>query len=281
MYKSAQNYDALIFDMDGVLIDTTYSYPMVIRIAVQWSWRYLLGRDVDCTAFSYDHFYASKTHPAFNDDYDIAWALLSIAASKKTKSLKEAFPTIEHWKEILRSIQGDEVISWVYANFQQSIPREVVRQLCEEIYFGRDEYIAMNGKSPIYYSGRGLWRREKPMVGNHWRDLHLPVCIFTGRPWKECLLGLRLLGWEDMPRERIFTLDDGMPKPSPEGLIMLSTRVNAINPIIFGDTKSDLEAARRYGKGKFIHIGISKLPDELTANFEDVKSALRELGLVS
>lgn len=89
-------------------------------------------QDVDCTAFSYDHFYANKTHPAFNDDYDIAWALLSIAASKKTKSLKEAFPTIEHWKEILRSIQGDEVISWVYANFQQSIPREVVRQLCEK-----------------------------------------------------------------------------------------------------------------------------------------------------
>ncbi len=279
MLRSTYHYDALIFDMDGVLIDTTFSYPMVIRVAIQWCWRRLLGRNIDCTAFSYDHFYISKTHPALNDDYDIAWALLTIAASKNSKSLKKSFPATEQWKEILGGIQGDDIASWIYANFKRSVPRDIVRQLCEEIYFGRDEYIAIKGKSPIYYNGKGLWRREKPLIGKHWRELHLPVCIFTGRPWMECLLGLRLLGWEDMPRERIFTLDDGMPKPSPEGLIVLSTKVNASNPIIFGDTKSDLEAARRFGKGKFVHIGINKLPDESTTSFRDVKSALRELGL--
>ena len=67
--------------MDGV-IDSARSYPMVIRIAIQWSWRHLLGNIIGCTAFSYDHFYISKTHPAFNDDYDIAWALITIAASR-------------------------------------------------------------------------------------------------------------------------------------------------------------------------------------------------------
>lgn len=278
MHKLEQKYDALIFDMDGVLIDSTRSYPMVIRIAIQWSWRHLLGNIIDCTAFSYDHFYISKTHPAFNDDYDIAWALISIAASRGTKSLKEAFPTPDQWMTILQNFRGDDSVSWVYANFSGAIPRNIIRQLCEEIYFGKDEYFSVNGKAPVLYKGRGLWQQEKPIIDTHWKNFSLPVCIFTGRSWNECLLGLKLLGWEDLPRDRIFTLDDGAPKPSPEGLNVLSTRVGAQNPIFFGDTHSDMEAAKRLGKGKFIYVG--KPAENLVTYFRDTKTALRELGFI-
>jgi len=278
MYKLEQKYDALIFDMDGVLIDSTRSYPMVIRIAIQWSWRHLLGNIIDCTAFSYDHFYISKTHPAFNDDYDIAWALISIAASKGVKSLKEAFPTPDQWMTILQNFHGDDAVSWIYANFSGAIPRPIVRQLCEEIYFGKDEYLSINGKAPAHYKCRGMWKQEKLMIDTHWKNFSLPVCIFTGRSWNECLLGLKLLGWDDLPRDRIFTLDDGAPKPSPEGLNVLSTRVGAQNPIFFGDTHSDMEAAKRLGKGKFIYVG--KPAENLDTNFRDTKMALRELGFI-
>jgi len=278
MDKLKKIHDALIFDMDGVLIDTTFSYPMVIRMAVQWGWRYLLGNDVNCTAFSYGHFYISKTHPAFNDDYDIAWILLSLAASKGIRSLKKAFPTPKQWEEILQNFNGDDPSLLLSDNFNNIVPRSSVRQLCEEIYFGREEYISLQSKEPKWYKGKGLWRRERALIDVHWKDLPLPVCIFTGRSRKECLLGLKLLGWEDLPKERIFTLEDGMPKPSPEGLEVLSARVGAKNPIFFGDTSSDLESAKRFGRGKFVYVG--KTPKDLPLVFVDAQKALSELGFI-
>jgi len=123
-------------------------------------------------------FTLAKTHPAFNDDYDIAWALISIAASKGVKSLKEAFPTPDQWMTILQNFHGDDAVSWIYANFSGAIPRPIVRQLCEEIYFGKDEYLSINGKAPAHYKCRGMWKQEKLIIDTHWKNFSLTSLHF-------------------------------------------------------------------------------------------------------
>jgi len=63
------------------------------------------------------------------------------------------------------------------------------------------------------------------------------------------------LGWEDFPRENTVAADDGILKPSPEGLILMAGRLGASSPLYFGDTESDLMAHRSFGRGGFVAVG--------------------------
>ena len=97
-------YDCLIFDVDNVLIETSLSFPWVIRTAIQFSWRELFMGQVDGIVFTWDHFRTMKQYPYFNDDYDIAWILLEIAASNNIdRSLVKSFPSVENLQVILKN----------------------------------------------------------------------------------------------------------------------------------------------------------------------------------
>jgi HAD superfamily hydrolase (TIGR01549 family) len=270
--------DGLIFDIDGVLVDVSLSYPMVIRTAIQWAWRFLLGRRVDKTAFRGEHLLISKRHPAFNDDYDTAWALLCAAASTGKESLRAAFPSPKKWEEELARFRGDDIASWVKERFGEAMPRESMRRLCQELYFGQKDMKEILGEEPRFVRIKGLYRLERPLVQFHWRALPLPVGIYTGRPLSECRLVLRLLNWEDLPRSHMVTLDDGALKPSPKGLELLCERLSVSNPLYFGDAESDRESLRRFGRGRFIAIGPFLKDDPF--HFPDVQSALVSLGFM-
>lgn len=73
--------DTLIFDIDGVLLDVTGSFPEVIRQAVSTGWERFCGGASDVPGYNAGHERVLKRHGAFNDDYDIAWTLLSMAAA--------------------------------------------------------------------------------------------------------------------------------------------------------------------------------------------------------
>ena len=84
--------DALIFDIDGVLLDVTRSFPEVIRQAVFGGWEKFCGGISDTPGYNAGHERVLKRHGAFNDDYDIAWTLLSMAAASGEKLLSKALP---------------------------------------------------------------------------------------------------------------------------------------------------------------------------------------------
>ena len=85
--------DALIFDIDGVLLDVTGSFPEVIRQAVSTGWERFCGGASDVPGYNAGHERVLKRHGAFNDDYDIAWTLLSMAAASGEKLLSRALPS--------------------------------------------------------------------------------------------------------------------------------------------------------------------------------------------
>lgn len=248
--------DGLIFDVDGVLIDVHRSYPEVIREGIRLGWYFLLDREVpSASPFSDEHLRIAKRHPGFNDDYDIAWTLLAAAASSGANSLAEAFPSPETWEHAINTCPRNEDISaWVVATFGDIPLRGETRRLCEELYFGLD-YEPIR-KAPLrYVRGTGLWRNETPELSGHWSSLPLPCGIYTGRPRDELTLALEKLGWQDFPSHLCVTPEDGILKPSPEGLRLLAERMGSISPFYFGDARSDLEAQILFGRGCFIAIG--------------------------
>jgi phosphoglycolate phosphatase-like HAD superfamily hydrolase len=265
-------YDALIFDVDGVLIDTDNSYFALVGQAIRWAWGLSPQRRTDGEPFLWEHYRIAKRHRALNDDYDIAWALLCLSASTGERLLSRAFPTPERWKMFLEAFEGSDVIPWVKETFGEGFSRQEVRSLCEELYFGEGKLWEKRGRRARIREASGLWQMEHPLIGRRWQDLPLPVAIYTGRPRAELDLGLELLRWSNLPRERAVTPDDGVRKPSPEGLHRLCSRLKATAPLFFGDTESDREAWKRFGKGSFVAIGPILEGDPL--HFRNVEEAL-------
>jgi phosphoglycolate phosphatase-like HAD superfamily hydrolase len=270
--------DLLVFDVDGVLIDTRFSYPTVIRTAIQWGWGLMLGNETDCTAFSMDHFRASKRHPGFNDDYDIAWALICVAFSSAARSgdlrLSRAMPSAKAWEAILADFPPSGIVDHIRSRYGDPVGRDVFRSLCEEIYLG-ENYEGEKRKTKIR---RGLWHEEKPLLAHHWSELALPAAIYTGRFLPELALALERLGWQDFPKDRVITPESGICKPSGEGFARLCEKTGTSTPIYFGDTESDRESLRRFGRGTFVAIGGLLLGEEY--GYGRVSDALEDLGLL-
>ncbi len=277
MVSSDSAPDMIVFDVDGVLVDTSGSYPRVVSRALLWGWTRVLGNIPDCEGFSARHFAATKTHPAFNDDYDIAWAALNCAASRGSSSLSESLPSPGEWRSLLDGCTGFDVVSWVRSAFGETVLRKAVRQACEEMYFGCEEYEAM-GEIPLYTTRRaGLWEEDRPLASFSWRDLPLPAGIYTGRPLRELRLALRLLNWEDFPAAFIVTPETGISKPSPDGLALLCERASASTPLFLGDAESDRQTSRAFGKGFFAPLG-DFLPG--VRGYETPAEALKDFGLL-
>lgn len=270
--------DLLVFDVDGVLIDTRFSYPAVIRAAIQWCWTRMVGGIADCTAFSTEHFRISKQHPGFNDDYDIAWVLLTLAVSAAgetgEKRLSQVMPSPKKWESILETFPPSGVVAHVMERYGNPVGREELRDLCEEMYMGE----SFKGTARRTFLRRGLWHSEKPNLKCHWSELGLPVGIYTGRFQPELRLALARLGWQDFPEERVITPESGIAKPSGEGFTQLCKRTGTSNPVYFGDTASDRESLKRFGRGTFVAIG-NLLPGE-PLRYDLLSEALVDLGYI-
>ncbi len=272
--------DALIFDVDGVLVDANDTYLKVIQKALE---TFLKGVGTTASGekcFTLFQYRSAKGHPSFNDDYDLAWFGLAALLEFREFSgfSQEEAPELpeEIWTNLLKECPRKETLSWLDRRFPRSPSREDIRTLCEEIYFG-EEYSRITGKKSLYPPERGLWRLDAPLVRWHWSSLSLPSAIYTGRPETELRLALGTLGWEDFPRDRCITPDSGISKPSPEGLEILAERMQSRHPAFFGDSQSDAQAFRSYGRGSFFAIG-SLIPN-MSHWHASLDEALENLGI--
>ncbi len=246
---------ALIFDVDGVLVDTDRSFPNVVVTAIQWWSRFRLGMEIDAQPFTRALYDITKNHGSFNDDYTIAWTFLSRVAALGKRCLSECSLSPGHWRRIISDCKTADPVPWVVETYGKQIPLKDLRDLCDEIYFGEGTLESARGRKPSRIMMRGLWNLEKPFLNVHWTSLGHPVGIYTGRNRAELSLALSLLGWEDLPAENCVTLDDGVAKPSPEGFRKLEKALGFDEVLYFGDTESDRLAFSGYGKGRFIPIG--------------------------
>lgn len=233
--------DALIFDVDGVLLNVEKSFPEVIRQGVEKGWESVCGGVTDTAGYTSEYEKIFKRHGSFNDDYDIAWTMLSIAAYSGKKQLSESIPVPEKLSEELAAFKGT-VVSWIDERFGTPVPRDTIRAMCSELYIGGKE-------------NQGLYALEVPMLSFHWSGLPFPVGVYTGRNLIEWELAKKALGWHDFPDENIIHSDSGIYKPSPKGLEILSGRFGCRAPVFFGDTGSDMKAQAAFGKGYFVAVG--------------------------
>jgi len=254
-------FDALIFDVDGVLLDVSKSFPEVIRTSIIDAFVRYCNGEVDCVGYTPEHEQLLKLHGAFNDDYDLAWALATITAANGHNKLSQAFPTVEKLSLELKTFSGD-VKSWVTERYGMLIPYAEFRAHCNDLYLGTKEK-------------KGLHLLETPLLNSDWEALPLPAALYTGRDLPELECAFESLQWRNFPQELIIHRETGICKPSPRGLEILCERLGAKNPLYFGDTASDLMAFNAFGKGTFVAIG-TLLPN-VSLRFANCDDALKNI----
>jgi len=244
---------AVIFDVDGVLLDARASYHAVAEEAARRAVAEVLGEP--CTApFDRDGEVPQfKAAGRFNDDWEMTRGIALLLHLRQ----RGAAPGLQRF---LQAAQGAGVAGLANALplIAAMYPQERISRLCGALYGGRSHCRELFGFEALEAlpdaPERGLWEREPLLVDPALLQRvakRFPVALYTGRNAGEAALAL--VRCELQVPQRLCWVSDGRPrKPDPEGLVWLCGELlrSGGEALFVGDTADDqaaAEAARARG----------------------------------
>ena len=231
--------DAVLFDLDGTLVDESVSYREAIRSTAEL----LLHEPV-----AVEEALAIKRRPGLNNDWDATWAL--VAQRRGGLPLP---PTEE----------------------QRSSPDyDALKNIFQTYYLGSACWQELSGETPPFEWIEPLIRRETLLVSRETLDGLRPFArgIATSRPRAEALMALGQHALVDyFPPDLLIAREDvSREKPDPAPLLALATRLDCRHPVYVGDTVNDALAAEAAGMP---FVGVGSLAAEM-----DVQYCLRNVN---
>lgn len=240
--------DAVVLDVDGVLVDVADSY----RRAVVDSVDVVYGETVERAAVQ-----SFKAAGGFNDDWAVtdAVALYILAQREAAVGDVEAFTDavdrrgggVAAAEATVRDRLEDGGATRVFERWDRDRLRDVFQQL----YLGRDLYTEFeSGDADVGGTGY-IW--DEPVIATASTMATLRsrfrLGVLTGRPEREAALALDRVGL-DLPDAQVVTRDDwGGGKPEPTGLVELAEALDCSAVAYVGDTRDDVRTAQNAGDG--------------------------------
>lgn len=269
---SAEWLDTALFDIDGVLIDTSGSYRQSVIEATDYLVRVHAGltggptplvTPEDVTAF--------KLAGGFNSDWDLTPALAGLWTAKLREwqgDPRSARPLTAWAADALAASEaGRGGLTWLYATVPASaLPDpEVARWVHDEFYWGAEAMRAMYQREPQYaLDAPGLNSAEISML----KSETLPALaelgltrygVITGRISPEVEQALRLIapdgealasggahGVAIHPPFAVIVPASLHTKPDPQALLYALEKLGSRAAVYLGDTSDDLNLTLRY-----------------------------------
>ncbi|WP_339105665.1 TIGR01548 family HAD-type hydrolase [Haloterrigena salinisoli] len=240
------NADAVVLDVDGVLVDVADSYRRAIVDSVERVYDRTI-RKADIQQF--------KDAGGFNNDWELTYAaaLYVLATSEGygesiddfTDEIAARGGGLEAAEDAIRADLGARATQRVLERWD----RERLRDVFQQLYLGADLYRGLEGGEPDIET-RGFIHDEPVLLEEATRDAlveddDLAVGVLTGRPAAEAEIALERVGLEAViPLEHRFTMDDWEEgKPHPRALTTLAERFDADRVVFVGDTLDDVRTA--------------------------------------
>ena len=243
------NADAVVLDVDGVLVDVADSY----RRAVVESVEHVYGDTVEKSAVQ-----LFKDAGGFNNDWKLtdAAALFVLARQEGYAGGVAAFT--DAIREYGGGLAGAEAV--VESSLDPAAVERVreawdpdrLRSVFQQLYLGAELFEKLEGGDADLAGGSagldrgGFIHDEDVLVSPETVERlteEYDVCVLTGRPSAEADLALDRVGL-DVPDDRRFTMDDWEEgKPHPRALVELAERTDAASVVFVGDTLDDIETA--------------------------------------
>jgi phosphoglycolate phosphatase-like HAD superfamily hydrolase len=245
------SYDAVIFDVDGVLIDTSCSFTAAVVDAVWVA--------TGSSSFTETEVSTLKTIRGFNNDWHVAVAGAAWIHLTDNLPFDEFAGLIDQASgglDGLRQIAGRELVN--------SLEEQLTR-LGQEAYGGTTACNQLYGFEPVTIRQPGRWQEEVPLLPPVTaQTITARAGIVTGRNASELELAFQLLGWH-LPAEQVaFSSIPALDKPNPTPLLAILDFLGSKRAVYAGDGRDDLELvmnASQKGAGvDFCYIGSDSPP---------------------
>ena len=308
----------IVFDMDGVLIDVSRSYRDTVRRTVKLFFKTAPSSEkLPEPLFGLEDLAAVKQSGGLNNDWDLSCLIINLLFNRIEKPpVYESKNSWDRYRETIGQCDVTELAAFlkstptpltallekagktknafIYGLYTGDVGSgNIIKQIFQEVYLGRELFIATYGLGPQFYDGDGFIHRERLLVDIGVLDElaadHI-MAIATGRPRAEAdhplnHFGLgkyfaEVMALEDcLEEEKRILEEDGkavsLSKPDP--FMLDAIAVNLEKPVArhfyIGDMPDDMVAAKRTKSG-FTGIGMIKsAPDQ-----EGLKKELMRAG---
>jgi len=238
--------DAVVLDVDGVLVDVEGSYRRAIVESVERVYGTTV-RKADVQAF--------KDAGGFNDDWELTdAAALYVLATREgyrgsVAEYTDAIAAAGGGLEGARAVLRDALTANALERVRREHDSEHLRETFQALYLGAELYRGIEGGDPPF-EAEGYIHDEPTLVAAETverLDERFALGVLTGRPAAEAGIALRRAGLDEVVPENLrITMDSPEPKkPDPGGLVALAERLDADAVAFVGDTLDDVETAVR------------------------------------
>jgi phosphoglycolate phosphatase-like HAD superfamily hydrolase len=292
--RAPATLDTVLFDVDGVLIDTSRSYRLAVIHATDRLVRDYHGlSDAPHPLLTPDDVAAFKLAGGFNNDWDATQMLTALwtARLREWRGSPLADVTLGEWAaragEAARARRGG--LTWMRATFPASAipPADVARWAEDEFYWGAELIREHYGHIPQYAPEAAGFVRNEAVLLPAGLVQGLAVAgishlgLITGRVGPEVGWAVRRLvaasgldaaapspfGWFGGPPVAspfgVIVSGERFTKPDPQALAYAVRAVGAAGGVYVGDTADDLDLVLRYRAE--LQLGDATLPPFLAA----------------
>ena len=275
-------FDSIIFDCDGVLIDVTESYDTTINKTISYVLKEIAGIIVDMPLTN-EMLLKFKSTGGFNDEIDITYAgILCFITAKKFKKNPIEFISdvidnaddsgITYIENFLDKIDLD--ISDVKArlSYPSTDKNDLIHATFDQLFFGPELYSKIFQKKSKF-SEKGFIENDMVIVNSELiealkKKFNDKIAIVTGRGFSAISSSLKEILNQFNVENSVFLEDESrdLAKPNPQSLIRAMKGLNSKNCLYVGDSMEDMILAQKASelgfKATFCGIyGSGKLPD--------------------
>jgi len=231
------NVDAVVLDVDGVLVDASGSY----RRAVVESIERVHGERPPREAVQ-----LLKEAGGFNDDWELtsALALYLLARREGFDRTPTGFAEIVEagggGLEAARAAVADSLTPDARERVLAEWDREALVEAFQALYLGTERYRELEGDAPPF-DAAGYIADEPVLIEPATVETlsAYDLGVVTGRPAAEAAIALARAGIE-LPDGRVYAMESGPGKPAPDGLVRMADRLGADAVGFAGDTLDDV-----------------------------------------
>ena len=278
----ADEFDSIIFDCDGVLIDVTKSYDTTINKTISYVLKEIANITVD-TPLTNEILLSFKSTGGFNDEIDITYTgiLCFIAAKKLNKNPTEFIfdvinnaddSGIAYVENFLNKI--DVGISDVKArlDYPSIHKNDYIHLIFDQLFYGPELYNKIFQKKSKF-SEKGFIENDSIIVNSKLievlkKKFNDKIAIVTGRGFNAINSSLKEILNQFNVENSVFLEDESrdLAKPNPQSLIRSMKGLNSKNCLYVGDSMEDMILAQKASelgfKATFCGIyGSGKLPE--------------------
>lgn len=239
---TAITVDAVVLDIDGVLVDVADSYRRAIVESIVHVYGDTISKE-DVQLF--------KNAGGFNNDWELTHAAALYVLARKEgleydlTSFTNAVEASGGGLEGAQTVIANDVDPHAREHIHDTWDRDRLTDIFQQLYLGDELYQKHHDCEPDLDTA-GFIHDEPVLLSSetiHALTEQWDVGVVTGRPATEAAIALDQVGLA-LPDEYMFTMDSDTPgKPAPDALIELARRFDANQVAFVGDTLDDIRTA--------------------------------------